>query len=191
MFLYYEVNNLVYGNILSRNTMRYHEEGGKVFIMNRSRIPRAIAQEDAMGCGLACVASVCGLTYKSAKKKLFRNIGDIRRGFYCRELIKALARAGKVYDFCHVKINKRTKFVNGSIVFIRRSKRYPVGHYLLKTSRGWMDPRFNSPQINCVRSAFRKKLPGKAQWVIFEHLSLIQNRLSNLDCDSWGLLHWF
>ena len=133
---------------------------------------RTVTQEDAMGCGIACVASVCGLSYARAKKKLFRNIGDIRRGFYCRELIKALARAGKDYNFRHVKNSARKKFVNSSIVFIKRSKRYPVGHYLLKTSKGWMDPWFNSQQLSSdkitrVRSAFRKKLPGKAQWIIF------------------------
>lgn len=62
-----------------------------------------VAQEDAMGCGLACVASVCGLSYARTKGTLFRNIGDIRRGFYCRELVRALARAGKAYRFHHVK----------------------------------------------------------------------------------------
>ena len=64
---------------------------------------KKVAQEDAMGCGLACVASVCGLSYARTKGTLFRNIGDIRRGFYCRELVRALARAGKAYRFHHVK----------------------------------------------------------------------------------------
>src|SRR3989338_8720696 len=133
-----------------------------------------VTQEDAMGCGLACVASVCGLSYARAKKKLFRNVGDIRRGFYCRELIKVLARAGKRYSFRHVKESVRKKFVIGSVVFIHPLKIYPAGHYLLKTSKGWMDPWFNLPKIKCVRLAFRKKLPGKAQWIIFEHLPLVQ-----------------
>ncbi|MEK6978717.1 MAG: hypothetical protein AABW86_00710 [Candidatus Micrarchaeota archaeon] len=128
---------------------------------------KKVAQEDAMGCGLACVASVCGLSYARTKGTLFRNIGDIRRGFYCRELVRALARAGKAYRFHHVKKSARKKFAIGSIVFICRSKNYPAGHYLLKTAKGWMDPWVNFPKMTKVRSAFRKKLPGEAQWVIF------------------------
>ena len=57
---------------------------------------------------------------------------------------------------------------NGTIVFIERSKKYPAGHYLVKTEKGWMNSWINFPNISPTKSGFQKVLPGKAQWIIYQ-----------------------
>ena len=55
----------------------------------------------------------------------------------------------------------------GVIVFIERSKKYPAGHYVIKTKKGWMNSWINFPNIFPAESGFQKDLPGKAQWIIY------------------------
>jgi len=74
-------------------------------------------------------------------------------------------------DYKSSKVNDKTKkYLNkiGSIVFIKRSKKWPSGHYLLKTSKGWMNSWINYPKTNPTKSGFNKKLPGEAQWIIYK-----------------------
>jgi len=59
---------------------------------------------------------------------------------------------------------------NGAIVFVERSKKYPAGHYLIKTKKGWMNPWINFPNISSAKSGFQKVLPGKAQWIIYQKM---------------------
>ncbi|MBI5391734.1 hypothetical protein HZB00_01905 [Candidatus Woesearchaeota archaeon] len=63
------------------------------------------------------------------------------------------------------------RFTENTIVFIRRSKDYPAGHYLAKTKTGWMDPWINfdlsSLNLNYAQSGFRKRLPEKAIYAVF------------------------
>ncbi len=129
---------------------------------------RPVTQEHLMGCGIACVAFVCGITYRFAKRH-FRGLGDTdSRGYMCRDMVIALGRAGKSYASRHLK--RRMRYPEGTLVFIRRSKRYPAGHYLAKSKRGWMDPWLNfdssTADIRHARSGFRKRLPGKAIYAI-------------------------
>lgn len=63
---------------------------------------------------------------------------------------------------------RKTPDKSGTIVFIAKSKKYPEGHYLLKTSKGWMNPWVNFPEITPARAGFQKRLPGKVVWVMHE-----------------------
>lgn len=127
---------------------------------------RSVTQEEPLGCGIACVAYICEISYKTAKKKYFKNNNRaITLGYFCKDLVTALSKAGKSYSFMRVK--KKPTFKNGTIVFISRSKRYPMGHYLVKTDYGWMNPWINFPDIKPARSCFSKKLPGKPVYMIF------------------------
>lgn len=131
-------------------------------------VKKAITQKDSMGCGIACIAFILGDDYESAKK-YFKDLGDANKnGFLCRDLVLVLAKKGYKYDYHYLK--RRIKFNEGTIVFVKRSKRYPEGHYLVKTKRGWMDPWINfnphSIELKKAKSGFRKKLPGKATYIV-------------------------
>ena len=91
----------------------------------------SVAQRDWLGCGIACTAFILGLSYNKTKQKYFQNAGDANKtGYYCRDLVAALSRAKKSYDYSYVG-NKNVRCKNETIVFIKRSKRYPCGHYLV------------------------------------------------------------
>ena len=101
-----------------------------------------VTQKEPLGCGIACVAFVEKVSYKTAKTRYFNRLGDAHKtGYLCKDMVKALKRTGKTYDYRHIK--GKPKIKDGSIVFIKRSKRYPEGHYLAKTKKGWMDPWIN------------------------------------------------
>ncbi len=52
-----------------------------------------------------------------------------------------------------------------SVACVERCKKYPFGHYLLKTEKGWMNPWINRPYE--PRSAgVNKRLPGKPVYAI-------------------------
>lgn len=126
---------------------------------------KPVRQEDPLGCGIACVAFVLGMSYKRAKRRFSRPAEAERRGFFCKDIVRALGRGGRRYrtERCG---NRRA---DGTIVFIRRSARYPAGHYLVKSRKGWMDPYLNfQEQKNFIkaRAGFRKRLPGRAQYAI-------------------------
>ena len=130
---------------------------------------KLIAQEESMGCGIACVASIIGKSYKDTKKFFDNPEFSASRGFYCRELIKVLNKRGLKYDFKKFKEDYKRKLkINGSVVFIKRSKEYPSGHYLVKTKKGWMNPWINFPNISPAKAGFQKKLVGQPQWIIFQ-----------------------
>ena len=134
-------------------------------------INRAVRQQDPYGCGIACVAFVNGISYNEAKRKYFRRRKDAgSRGYICKDLVKALKVAGKEYGYRYIKEGKRG-FRNGDIIFIKRSRRYPAGHYLARTRSGWMDSWINfdanNPKIRNSKAGFRKRLPGKAIYAVF------------------------
>jgi hypothetical protein len=127
---------------------------------------KLVSQRHDMGCGIACVASVACINYRSALKFFSEKYADTR-GYYCRDVTRALKRSGFAYS--HGKVTPSTrKYLRreGTIVFVRRSRRYPSGHYLVKSDCGWMNPWKNYPSLP-VKAGFDKRLPGKAQWVIF------------------------
>ena len=130
---------------------------------------KPVTQEDMFGCGVACVAFILEKSYADAKKRYFRG-NDLKSvGLFCRDLVKALKKGGRGYDF--KKVKGKIRFKVGDIVFVKRSKRFPAGHYLIKVKEGWMDPWMNFSvkefDIKKAKSGLRKKLPGKAEWVVF------------------------
>ena len=130
---------------------------------------KPVVQEDSLGCGIACVAYVCGVKYKTAKERYFRGLGDAnKKGFLCKDLVLTFSRAGKVYEYKYLKTRKQLRA--DTIVFIKRSEKYPFGHYLAKTTKGWMDPWINFSKkeldVTSAKSGFRKRLPGRAVYGI-------------------------
>ncbi|MFH1694410.1 MAG: hypothetical protein ABH880_01465 [Patescibacteria group bacterium] len=128
---------------------------------------KAVTQESPMGCAIACCASRAGSSYRKMRA-LFEG-GDIKdwtTGFYTKDIKKALNKVGIPVEGCGAKDWGNKRIPVGSIVFIERSKKYPAGHFLLKTENGWMDPWINFPHMKPAKSGFRKKLPGKVYWVI-------------------------
>lgn len=119
-----------------------------------------------MGCGIACVACVTRNTYKKALeatehgKKYAETVG-----FSPKTLHELLSILDKTYSRRYLK-RKLRKYPTGSIVYLKRSKRFPFGHYVAKTEDGWMDPWINLPQYP-RRAGFRKKLPQKATYLIY------------------------
>ncbi len=128
---------------------------------------KLITQEDPMGCSIACVASLLGMSYKRAKK-LFNQEHTIKRGYYLKEITDYLNEIKLNYEYSKSTDSKRKYLkIPGSIVFIRRSKKYPHGHYLLKTRRGWMNSWVNFPESK-RKAGFNKRIPGEAQGIIYQ-----------------------
>lgn len=128
---------------------------------------KTVAQEHSMGCGIACVAYITRKKYKDVLN-LFEEEYVETGGYYCRDLINALNILGIKYSY--KKVVEKTKNLTRkekSIIFIRRSKKYPEGHYIVKTKNGWMNPWINFPESNPIKSGFNKRLPGQAQWVLY------------------------
>ncbi len=123
---------------------------------------KLVAQRDVAGCGVACVAFICKTSYAEAKKKCTGGSGIT--GYYCGDLVKALKKFGKNYSY--KKVKKRGKIPVNSIVFIAKNAKYTNGHYVAKTSKGWMDPWINYPTLR-AKAGYRKKLPGKRAWILF------------------------
>ncbi len=126
---------------------------------------KPVAQEDAMGCGIACVAFVCGTSYGRTRKYFDKPCNAWSAGYWCKDIVHAFARVGKIYAWR--RLRRRTAYPEGSIVFIARSKRYRMGHYLARVGRDWMDPWMNFPSIKNVRAGFRRRLPGRAAYLIY------------------------
>jgi hypothetical protein len=130
---------------------------------------KLIKQEHKFGCGIACIASILNIKYKNALR-LFKN-GEKRAekipDFYCKEMIWILKNQGLNYEYKYVKnkIKKRIYQPN-SIVFIKRTKKYKYGHYLIRINSRWMDPWINLPDKN-IRAGYRKRLPAKPIYVLF------------------------
>lgn len=129
---------------------------------------KPIKQEDPFGCGVACVAFVVNSSYKDClelfekgKKKA------LEQGFVCREIIEALRSKNLIYEYRYIKTGLRKKiYRRNTIVFIKRSKRYSIGHYLVRVNSKWMDPWINFPNER-IKAGFRKRLPGKPIYMIY------------------------
>lgn len=131
---------------------------------------KSVTQEFDFGCGIACFAFALGLTYQQA----VAHLGEIQANstrFWVKDLTAALNNSGKNYTARHIKPRLRSKiYEEGTIILIRRSGRYPSGHYLIRHSDHWMDPWINLPHDKDIRNAqsgFRKRLPGKPMYAIF------------------------
>lgn len=128
-----------------------------------------ITQQDGFGCGAACLAFIAEISYPQAAVLLGAERAR-SKGYYCREIVAALSTLGRPYRSLYVKPAKQHLIhTEGTIVFVRRSKRYPAGHYLVRHQDQWMDPwiNFQSDQaIEHAESGFRRQLPGQAAYAM-------------------------
>lgn len=123
-----------------------------------------------MGCAVACVAARCGITYSQALRLFEKEEFAWTRGYYCPEVVAALARAGLLsYSYVAFRASKHAGVLEspGTVAFLAPSSRYPAGHYVLRVKDGWMNPWVNFPLINPARAALVKELEGKVAYVIF------------------------
>lgn len=128
---------------------------------------KSITQKDISGCAIACTAYILKINYDRAKN-LFENGSEKAPfgGFLCRDILIALKKGGRNYVLKYLKLGiKNSNCPDNSIVFIKKNDRYPIGHYLCRTNSSWMDPWTNFPQLP-PKSGFRKRLPGKAKYLI-------------------------
>lgn len=129
---------------------------------------KSITQKLDYGCGVACFAFVCNMSFEEAIAFLGKEY-SVKHGWRPSDLVLALDRFGLSYKNHYVRRKNDIEYPIGSIVLIERSKDYPVGHYLTLTAEGWMDPWINLPDVKDVRrakSGFRKRLPGKPMYAI-------------------------
>lgn len=130
---------------------------------------QSITQEFEYGCGIACYAFALQISYQQATERLGSEQAKSTR-FWVKDLVIALNAAGLMYTSKHVKhTEKSPNYKEGTIILIRRSKRYLTGHYLIRHNNHWMDPWMNLPYDNDIqnaRSGYRKRLPGKAMYSI-------------------------
>lgn len=128
-----------------------------------------VRQEDGLGCAVACVAFVLGVSYQDALM-LFKD-GKTRvrnkANFYCPEIVAILKSHGKDYDWKKLKdVSDGEVFCDHSIVFVKRSKKYPYGHFLVRHKNEWMDPWINLPDKE-IRAGFRSELPSEPTYVVY------------------------
>jgi hypothetical protein len=130
---------------------------------------QSITQEFSYGCGIACYAFALNLSYKQAVEQLGQTQANSDR-FWVKDFREALNQAGLTYTSKHSKsLDRNHTFEEGTIILIRRSRRYPTGHYLIRYQGAWMDPWINLPyssDISKASSGFRQRLPGKVMFAL-------------------------
>ncbi len=130
------------------------------------RIKR-VRQKDEYGCGVACVAVLLDIDYDQILKTFDNgNRKAEQEGFTCKDICSALKKFGKKYSYRYVKPRLKNRiYKEGTIVYIKKTKKYPAGHYLLRVKDRWMDPWINfnrDKNIKNAKAGLRKQLPGKA-----------------------------
>lgn len=130
---------------------------------------KSITQESNYGCGIACFAFATHQKYQQAAVWLGEEQAQSNR-LWCKDLATALNRYGLNYVSKYAKPHVLEKMnEEGAIVLVRRSKKYPVGHYLIRHKRVWMDPWINLPENNDIaqaKSGFRSTLPGEPMYIV-------------------------
>lgn len=127
---------------------------------------KPVKQEDGLGCAVACVAFILQISYQEAIALFSDGKRRVREeaNFYCPEIVQILKNAGLKYSWKKLPKNS-IEFDNLSIVFIKRSKTHPYGHFLCKYQDLWMDPWINLPDKN-IQAGFREQLPGEPTYMI-------------------------
>lgn len=130
-----------------------------------------VAQEHPMGCAVACVAFRCGVDYRAALAMFSQPEHAWTRGFYCGEIVEALARLGRAYSFARYLRSEHEGLLEipGTLVFVDPCERYPSGHFLARGERGWMNPWSTFPHMIPVEAEFQVTLPGPIGYVLFEN----------------------
>lgn len=128
----------------------------------------AVQQRHPMGCAVACVAAVLGTSYNAALQLFTHPEHAWTQGFLCNEICAALKKGGKPYSYGRAEKHKERLERVDSIVFTAPSDQYVVGHFLLRTATGWMNPWSNYPLMTPVRARVERVLPGRPRWVLYE-----------------------
>lgn len=130
---------------------------------------KSITQETDYGCGIACFAFVADLTLAQAAGYLNRS-GKTRDGVHLMILLEAMNSYGLASIRKYVKSHLLDRInEEGTIVLTKRSKEYPVGHYLVRYENQWMDPWLNfldNKDVKNAKSGFRDELPGEPVYAI-------------------------
>lgn len=130
---------------------------------------KTVTQNHGLGCGVACVAAVLGISYERALGLFVNPERAWTEGFYCRDLVRALELGGKVYRYKKIQSSRDPILKReGTIVFTRFSIAYPRGHYLVRIVKGWMNPWVNYPEIAPAKSGRVARLPAPVDYAIFE-----------------------
>ncbi|MFZ9596379.1 MAG: hypothetical protein ACO3A2_09910 [Bdellovibrionia bacterium] len=129
----------------------------------------SITQEHMTGCAVACVAYLMGVSYQRALEAFKSPHQAWGQGFYCDEIVEALGVFGKNYFYDRLTVYNRSLLEKPDvIVFVEPNRRYPLGHYLARSSQcQWMNSWVNCPVIAPAQSGFERKLPGLPSYVIF------------------------
>ena len=129
---------------------------------------KSITQEAPYGCGIACFAFVAGITYTRAGEFLGPEQAKSER-FIVKHLREELNRYGLNYISRHIRPDQILEPKKGTIVLLRRSKQFPVGHYLAYYEDKWMDPYINLEEdrnFEEPKSGFRDTLPGQIMYAL-------------------------
>ena len=134
-------------------------------------------QKDLNGCGIACLANLLVKPYDEIKKDFEAKFYSIEKGIKVFDIVRYLETKGLKYNskFFNpskkyvINITEAKKFskIENSITLIIRSEKYPIGHYLLKTKNGWIDPWLGYPSIDNVRAGLKKELPDSPWYVLY------------------------
>lgn len=99
---------------------------------------RPVAQQDEWGCGVACVASVLGISYGDAVARLGLKRGRNGKGptsaALRRVLNEAFKNTGLAYELDRPFIGDPDGLETGAIVSLAS------GRCLMRAADGWMDP---------------------------------------------------
>ena len=142
----------------------------KELIMNKYVL---VSQQDEWGCGAACVASLLGVSYEEAKKRVEKikglsiNEGQDRPGpgpgLELHHIAIALYKSGvKVIADWYPDL---AKIPMGTIACFGDQEKYIDEHYMLMTPEGWMDPWFNLDENN-MSARYRDDYPGSTELLV-------------------------
>src|SRR3989338_10112376 len=131
---------------------------------------KSITQRHLYGCAVACLAFVLQTPYTKALK-LLKTKQKIYKGSSCRELLSLLQENSLAYNYKYLSKKKSWKIDEPlTIVYIKKSKKSPAGHFLVWYRNKWMDPWINfrvGAKVAKAKSGFRKDLPGKPIYALF------------------------
>lgn len=124
-----------------------------------------VAQEDKWGCGVACVASLLGISYQKSKllveKLKGRSVNARPYGLELHHLAIALQKKG-----VKVIADWNPEYMpDGIIVCISGKSPYDGDHYMLKTPEGWMDPWYNLVEKK-MEAGYRQNYPRGTYFLV-------------------------
>ena len=141
-----------------------------MFLMKRNRA--GVTQEDSLGCGVACIAYILGITYKKALTLFETPSKAQNKGYTVKELANVLNKVSNtIYKTKYVGRSENLTILSETIIYCKKCPEFQFGHYLVKTSDGYMDPFINlkdaSGDVTLAKSGFRKSIAEKVVLIVF------------------------